>query len=30
VVPVVDGKVSFFNNQGTVDLLADITGYFSK
>ncbi|WP_369778027.1 peptidoglycan recognition protein [Streptomyces sp. R33] len=30
VVPVVDGKVSFFNNQGTVDLIADITGYFSK
>ncbi|MFI1282837.1 N-acetylmuramoyl-L-alanine amidase [Streptomyces sp. NPDC020858] len=29
VVPVVDGKVSFFNNQGTVDLIADITGYFS-
>ncbi|MGW6412882.1 hypothetical protein ACWF95_37895 [Streptomyces vinaceus] len=30
VVPVVDGKVSFFNSQGTVDLIADITGYFSK
>ncbi|MET9962549.1 N-acetylmuramoyl-L-alanine amidase [Streptomyces sp. NPDC006326] len=30
VVPVVDGKVSFFNNQGTVDLIADITGYFTK
>ncbi|MEU9233031.1 peptidoglycan recognition protein family protein [Streptomyces subrutilus] len=29
VVPVVDGKVSFYNNQGTVDLIADITGYFS-
>ncbi|MGW8778601.1 peptidoglycan recognition protein family protein, partial [Streptomyces sp. NPDC055796] len=30
VVPVVDGKVSFFNNQGTVDLIADITGYFTS
>ncbi|MFG2984187.1 peptidoglycan recognition protein [Streptomyces sp. NPDC048258] len=30
IVPVVDGKVSFYNNQGTVDLIADITGYFSK
>ncbi len=30
VVPVVDGKVSFYNNAGTVDLIADITGYFSK
>ncbi|AWZ04731.1 hypothetical protein DRB96_07820 [Streptomyces sp. ICC1] len=30
VVPVVDGKVSFFNNDGSVDLIADITGYFTK
>ncbi|MFD7141056.1 peptidoglycan recognition protein, partial [Streptomyces sp. NPDC059919] len=30
VVPVVDGKVGFFNNQGTVDLIADITGYFTS
>ncbi|MFF9054792.1 peptidoglycan recognition protein [Streptomyces erythrochromogenes] len=30
IVPVVDGKVSFYNNAGTVDLIADITGYFSK
>ncbi|APU40101.1 peptidoglycan recognition protein [Streptomyces sp. TN58] len=30
VVPVVDGKVSFYNNAGSVDLIADITGYFSK
>ncbi|MFD9303903.1 peptidoglycan recognition protein [Streptomyces sp. NPDC060048] len=30
VVPVVDGKVSFFNNDGTVDLIADITGYFTS
>ncbi|MBT2467584.1 peptidoglycan recognition protein [Streptomyces sp. ISL-66] len=30
VVPVVDGKVSFYNNDGSVDLIADITGYFAK
>ncbi|MGW5846938.1 peptidoglycan recognition protein family protein, partial [Streptomyces sp. NPDC055254] len=30
VVPVVDGKVSFFNNSGSVDLIADITGYFTS
>ncbi|MFI5759827.1 peptidoglycan recognition protein [Streptomyces sp. NPDC051563] len=30
VVPVVDGKVSFYNNDGTVDLIADVTGYFAK
>ncbi|MFE7099279.1 N-acetylmuramoyl-L-alanine amidase [Streptomyces erythrochromogenes] len=30
IVPVVDGKVSFYNNTGSVDLIADITGYFSK
>ncbi|AQT72286.1 N-acetylmuramoyl-L-alanine amidase [Streptomyces sp. fd1-xmd] len=30
IVPVVDGKVSFYNNAGSVDLIADITGYFSK
>ncbi|MCX5587041.1 N-acetylmuramoyl-L-alanine amidase [Streptomyces erythrochromogenes] len=30
IVPVVDGKISFYNNAGTVDLIADITGYFSK
>ncbi|MFD3936479.1 N-acetylmuramoyl-L-alanine amidase [Streptomyces sp. NPDC058611] len=29
IVPVVDGKVSFYNHSGTVDLIADITGYFS-
>ncbi|MFD0570599.1 N-acetylmuramoyl-L-alanine amidase [Kitasatospora gansuensis] len=29
VVPVVNGKVNFFNAAGTVDLLADITGYYS-
>uniref|UniRef100_A0AAU2JUD7 N-acetylmuramoyl-L-alanine amidase n=1 Tax=Streptomyces sp. NBC_00049 TaxID=2903617 RepID=A0AAU2JUD7_9ACTN len=30
VVPVVDGKVSFYNNDGSVDLIADITGYFTR
>ncbi|MCY0946551.1 N-acetylmuramoyl-L-alanine amidase [Streptomyces antarcticus] len=30
IVPVVDGKVSFYNRAGRVDLIADITGYFSK
>ncbi|MFJ8664561.1 peptidoglycan recognition protein [Streptomyces sp. NPDC093600] len=30
VVPVVNGKVSFYNKSGSVDLLADITGYFTK
>ncbi|MFE9848297.1 peptidoglycan recognition protein [Streptomyces sp. NPDC005576] len=30
IVPVVNGKVSFYNNAGSVDLVADITGYFRK
>ncbi|WP_327175922.1 N-acetylmuramoyl-L-alanine amidase [Streptomyces sp. NBC_01335] len=30
IVPVVNGKVSFYNNAGTVDLIADVTGYFRK
>ncbi|MFF0752656.1 peptidoglycan recognition protein [Streptomyces sp. NPDC004267] len=30
VVPVVDGKVRFYNHAGTVDLLADLTGYYLK
>ncbi|MCX5397154.1 peptidoglycan recognition protein [Streptomyces sp. NBC_00102] len=30
IVPVVNGKVSFYNNAGSVDLIADITGYFRK
>ncbi|MDQ0797267.1 peptidoglycan recognition protein [Streptomyces sp. B1I3] len=30
IVPVVNGKVSFYNNAGTVDLIADITGYFTS
>ncbi|MEV0742704.1 peptidoglycan recognition family protein [Streptomyces sp. NPDC050549] len=29
VVPVTNGKVDFYNNAGSVDLIADITGYFS-
>ncbi|MER5641825.1 N-acetylmuramoyl-L-alanine amidase [Kitasatospora sp. NPDC002227] len=29
VVPVVNGKVNFFNQGGYVDLVADITGYYS-
>ncbi len=28
-VPVVDGKVDLHNAQGSVDLLADVTGYYS-
>ncbi|WP_327374800.1 hypothetical protein OG393_12940 [Streptomyces sp. NBC_01216] len=30
VVPVVDGKVSFYSNSGTVDLVADVSGYFAR
>ncbi|MEV8625759.1 hypothetical protein [Streptomyces sp. NPDC051079] len=30
VVPVKDGKVTFYNKAGTVDLLADVAGYFKK
>ncbi|MER8046105.1 hypothetical protein [Streptomyces sp. NPDC094032] len=30
VVPVKDGKVTFYNRAGTVDLLADVAGYFKK
>ncbi|MFJ8667751.1 FlgD immunoglobulin-like domain containing protein [Streptomyces sp. NPDC093600] len=29
VVPVVDGKVSFYNHAGSVDLLADVAGYYT-
>ncbi|MFD9518599.1 hypothetical protein ACFWAW_15085, partial [Streptomyces sp. NPDC059979] len=29
VVPVVNGKVSFYNNAGSVDLIADIAGYYT-
>ncbi|GAA0700166.1 hypothetical protein GCM10010193_63640 [Kitasatospora atroaurantiaca] len=30
VVPVVNGKVAFFNRAGSADLLADITGYYTN
>ncbi|MFI6123619.1 peptidoglycan recognition protein [Streptomyces sp. NPDC051064] len=30
VVPVVNGKVNFYNRAGSLDLIADITGYFRK
>ncbi|MER8046755.1 FlgD immunoglobulin-like domain containing protein [Streptomyces sp. NPDC094032] len=29
VVPVKDGKVTFYNRSGSVDLLADVAGYYS-
>ncbi|MEU7014575.1 hypothetical protein [Streptomyces sp. NPDC046385] len=29
VVPVKDGKVTFSNNSGTVDLIADVQGYYA-
>ncbi|MET9950361.1 N-acetylmuramoyl-L-alanine amidase [Streptomyces sp. NPDC006339] len=29
-VPVIDGKVRFYNHSGSVDLLADVTGYYAK
>ncbi|OEJ33397.1 N-acetylmuramoyl-L-alanine amidase [Streptomyces subrutilus] len=28
VVPVVNGKVSFYNNAGSVDLIADVAGFY--
>ncbi|WP_229833970.1 N-acetylmuramoyl-L-alanine amidase [Streptomyces xantholiticus] len=30
IVPVVNGKVSFYNNANSVDLIADITGYYTS
>ncbi len=30
VVPVVNGKVDFYNSAGSVNLLADITGYYTS
>ncbi|MFF4293262.1 hypothetical protein ACFY0N_06335 [Streptomyces vinaceus] len=30
VVPVVDGRVVFFNNTGSVDVIADLNGYFTS
>ncbi|MGW7432110.1 hypothetical protein ACWGIN_21485 [Streptomyces sp. NPDC054861] len=29
VVPVKDGKVTFYNHAGTVDLIADVAGYYT-
>src|SRR5260370_6741436 len=29
IVPVVDGKVDFYNLAGTVNIIADMTGYYS-
>ena len=29
IVPVVDGKVDFYNANGSVDVIADVTGYFT-
>ncbi|MFJ9940700.1 hypothetical protein [Streptomyces erythrochromogenes] len=30
VVPVVDGRVTFYNNSGSVEVIADLNGYFSS
>ncbi|MGP3686635.1 hypothetical protein ACTVZO_18330 [Streptomyces sp. IBSNAI002] len=30
VVPVVDGQVTFFNNAGSVDVIADLNGWFAS
>ncbi|MGC9377076.1 hypothetical protein [Streptomyces sp. MH13] len=30
VVPVKDGKVTFYNHAGSVDLIADISGYYTE
>nr|WP_134002226.1 hypothetical protein [Streptomyces sp. 846.5] len=30
IVPVVDGKVDFYNATGSVDVIADVTGYFTS
>ncbi|MFJ9548469.1 hypothetical protein [Streptomyces erythrochromogenes] len=30
VVPVVDGRVTFFNNSGSTDVIADLNGYFTS
>ncbi|MDX3536137.1 hypothetical protein PV721_17505 [Streptomyces sp. MB09-01] len=30
VVPVVDGRVTFFNNSGSLDVIADLSGYFTS
>ncbi|MFJ3723980.1 hypothetical protein ACIPYQ_15590 [Streptomyces sp. NPDC090045] len=30
VVPVVDGRVTFYNNTGSADVIADLNGYFTS
>ncbi|MEV4947617.1 hypothetical protein [Streptomyces sp. NPDC053755] len=30
IVPVKDGKVTFYNHAGTVDLIADVAGYYTR
>ena len=30
IVPVVNGKVDFYNFAGNVNLIADITGYYTN
>ncbi|WP_405423960.1 hypothetical protein [Streptomyces erythrochromogenes] len=30
VVPVVDGRVTFYNNSGSVEVIADLNGYFTS
>ncbi|MEU4731480.1 hypothetical protein [Streptomyces sp. NPDC023588] len=30
VVPVVDGQVTFYNNSGSTDVIADLNGYFTS
>ncbi|MFG2337394.1 hypothetical protein [Streptomyces yangpuensis] len=30
VVPVVDGRVTFYNNSGSTDVIADLNGYFTS
>ncbi len=29
IVPVVDGRIDFYNQSGSVDLFADVTGFFT-
>ncbi|MBT2542609.1 N-acetylmuramoyl-L-alanine amidase [Streptomyces sp. ISL-44] len=30
VVPVVDGRVTFYNNTGSADVIADLNGWFTS
>ncbi|MBZ9596411.1 N-acetylmuramoyl-L-alanine amidase [Streptomyces erythrochromogenes] len=30
VVPVVDGRVTFYNNSGSTDVIADLNGWFTS